>query len=45
VYESTICDIDGDDAPDSVGAWYPSIPVLPVDLPATNIDMALGFVP
>ena len=44
MYVSTICDIDGDEAPDSVGAWYPSIPVLPVDLPATNIDMALDFV-
>lgn len=44
VYVSTICDIDGDDAPDSVGAWYPSIPVQPVDLPASSIDMPLDFV-
>lgn len=44
VYVSTICDVDGDGAPDSIGGWYPSLPLQPVDLPASNIDMTLDVV-
>lgn len=44
VYVSTICDVDGDGAPDSIGGWYPSIPLEPVDVPASNIDMTLDVV-
>ncbi len=41
VYVSTICDSDGDGNPDTVGGYYPEVPVEPVDLPASGIDIAL----
>jgi len=41
VYVSTICDVDGDGGPDSVGGYYPGLPVEPVDLPASGIDIPL----
>ena len=44
VYVSATCDVDGDGALDSVGAWYPDLPLQPVDLPASGIDMALDVV-
>jgi hypothetical protein len=44
VYVSTVCDVDGDDAPDTVGGYYPDVPVEPVELPATGIDLRLDAI-
>jgi hypothetical protein len=41
VYVSTLCDVDGDGAPDTVGGYYPGVPVEPVELPASNVDIPL----
>jgi hypothetical protein len=41
VYVSTLCDSDGDGNPDPVGGYYPGVPVEPVDLPGSGVDLQL----
>ncbi len=44
VYVSALCDVDGDGAPDNLGAYYPQVPLEPVLLPAGDIDLTLEVV-
>jgi len=44
LYVSTLCDVDGDGALDSFGAYYPQLPLEPISLPSEEIDMTLDFV-